>query len=133
MKFLILISLLFLIGCGQSSQTSMPNYDNDFQRQALTVVGADDGMELPEDSDIRVKRAEYLLKNLSEKTKETPLSIAYATDTMSVFLEKEFGKSILRLQLLEEMKEVYADGRYEKYGKKYSDVLSIYALAKYGD
>lgn len=114
------------------SQTT-PDQKNDFHRQSLSVVGADDGWQLPDNGDIRVKRAEFLLKNISEKTSESPFDIAYATDTMSNLLEEKFGKKIKRLQLLEEMQDVYADGRAEKYGKKYSDVLGIYALAKYGN
>lgn len=144
-KLLPFIILIFaVLGCNNKQPEYYSNIPatpaaaidekKDFQRQALSVVGADDGWQRPADEDVRVRKTRILLKTLSELSSETPFDIAFALDSTASDLEKIYRRKITRQQLLEDAITLYSDEKTKANAKQspFKDSIKLYAILKYG-
>lgn len=98
--------------------------------QARFLVGLDRGskvMAATDDTD--VARVKYLLNEISRASGETPVAIAAATDSASDFLRRDYGRTVSRQQLLEDLKLIYAAGTVRT---GYNQAVVAHAMLRYG-
>jgi hypothetical protein len=115
-----------------NTQTPIQSNENvEFTLEEIAIggiIGADD-MKLPNSNDVRVKRAMYLLQEISNHTKETPIEISNIVGSFCTVLKEKYGKIVTRQQLLEETKTFFATADKKlRVNQKTKDVLLLVSL-----
>ena len=69
-----------------------------------------DSGQLPRGTDVNAGRIRFLLKNLSQKTGDSPQQIADRTSTATSVLKEKYGKAVTHQRFLEEANDYFDAG-----------------------
>lgn len=116
-----------------ASAEPLANLPQDVDTTAQLIVGADDGGKAPADaSDPRVARVRTLLKMITESAKVRPVMVSFGLDRASRSVQEDFGRTVTRQQLLEEITRAYTNKTLKlEPGDKFEDAILLWAMLKY--
>jgi hypothetical protein len=111
----------------------LANLPQDIDTTAQLIVGADDGgRSIASADDARVARVRVLLKSITETAKVRPVMVSYGLDRASRSVQEDFGRTVTRQQLLEEVTRAYSNKTLKlEPGDKFEDAILLWAMLKY--
>lgn len=150
MKVILLIFLIFLIGCGSQKvatintdkptvlisptalPTASPSFDsNDVTYAAMKLVSFDDGGVMPEVTNADVQKSKVLIKNLATEFDISAYQVFASASSVAAILKNTKNKEISRVKLLEGFNKLHfglpEKNRKAAREKELQELLTLYA------